>query len=171
MVFGQWRIVHFQCDERIGAGCLLDRNAAKKCGTGVIQVLRTSIGISRSRKRAERTIMPSLPGTWTGLSCAQSERGKTSTAATTPDTCFRKLRRESIESSLPDLTSDDTGLESVFSDIRNQTVVEAQIVAPSRHTKQKAVAPLGETVPQTLRKNKLDRTGTGSTTVPAVLPW
>src|SRR2546422_2262317 len=32
MVFGQWRIVHFQCDERIGVGCLLERNAANKRG-------------------------------------------------------------------------------------------------------------------------------------------
>src|SRR5207245_7586025 len=30
MVFGQWPIVHLQCNERIGVCCLLERNAANE---------------------------------------------------------------------------------------------------------------------------------------------
>src|SRR5437879_1400239 len=100
MVLGQWPIVHLQCNERIGVCCLLERNAANErrhFARNFVQPAKHDVFAVVLHAGTLQQIMPSLPGTWTGLSSAQNDRGKTSTAATVPDTCFRKLRRESIE--------------------------------------------------------------------------
>src|SRR5207245_6969220 len=68
----------------------------KKCGTEVIQESKNSACISRSRKRAERTIKPSLPGTSTASSAQESSRRDAVVRATDAETALRKLRLEII---------------------------------------------------------------------------
>src|SRR2546427_5881057 len=71
----------------------------KKCGTGVIHEFRNSIGISTSRKRKERKIIPSLPGI-VGTSywvAAQLSTGWAAPAAASKkEASLRSSRREII---------------------------------------------------------------------------
>ena len=69
----------------------------KKCGTGVIQLLKNSGGISKSRNRRDRTIIPSLPATSSlEASLPQVSGLRTLTPAAAPASCPMKARLEII---------------------------------------------------------------------------
>ncbi len=73
----------------------------KKCGSGVIHESKNSGGISRSRKRSERTIMPALPGiSIPGASAAHEDHGNIAATAPAEVPAINSLR-EIMLCSLP----------------------------------------------------------------------
>src|SRR5439155_6066203 len=100
--------------------CMLLRT--KKCGTGVIQESKNSGGISRSRKRAERTIKPSLPGTSTASSAQESSRRDAVVRATDAETALRKLRLEIILFSHEPLNLNSAKLEQLHGFLQDMDV-------------------------------------------------
>src|SRR5882672_6266736 len=74
----------------------------KKCGTGVIQSVMNSTGVSRSRKRKERTIKPSFPGTLTAVCSAAAPKsdGAVNAASAPAEAVFKNARRELILTSI-----------------------------------------------------------------------
>src|SRR5215471_5116755 len=73
----------------------------KKCSTGVMNEFAYSTGISKSRNRCDRTIIPSLPGIATLSSVAQLSTGKIAPAAPRqPETPAKNSRREIMVSIL-----------------------------------------------------------------------